>query len=140
MRTNADVTLYNRYINTATTPPSEAWHRNQIENVAWENRKASNTIASGGRIKADQAAIYIPRERDAYYMEPRAWQALTGKGSQWTLQEGDIIVRGIVADGISASFTITDLKRKYNDVLTISSVDLYDNGSRALQHWKLSAG
>lgn len=140
VRTNASITVYNRYIDTTTTPPSEAWHSAQIAGVAWENRKASNTLASGGRIQADQAAIYIPKERDANYLQPREWQALATKGDYWTLQEGDVIVRGLVDDVISASFTMTALKRAYNDVLTISSVDLYDNGSRSLQHWKVSAG
>jgi Family of unknown function (DUF6751) len=140
LRTNADVTLYMKYRNAATIPPSESYHSIQVKGVAWENRKASNTLRVAGRIKADQALIFIPKVRDADYLEPRAWQALVSKGSAWTLQLGDVIVRGLVSDTLSSMFTITDLKRKYNDVLEISSVDLMDNGSRALQHWKVSAG
>lgn len=136
VRTNADITIYNHYV----TSGAEAYAMSQIAGVAWENRKASNTLAVGGRIKADQATIYIPMARDANYKDPQDWQDLADKTGYWTIQPGDLIVRGIIPDEISASLTPSDLKRTYNDVLVISSVDKMDNGSRALQHWKVSAG
>jgi hypothetical protein len=137
VRTNADLTVYNLY--TAADRSIKYW-RHQIKGVAWENRKASNTLAPGGRIKADQATIYIPIQRGNEYLDPRAWRALSSYGNYWTLQDGDVVVRGLVDDELSASFTLSDLKRKYNDVLEISSVDAMTNGSIALQHWKVSAG
>lgn len=140
MRTNTDITVYNKYVNTSTTPPSESVQATQIKGVAWENRKASNRIASGGNINADQASIYIPKARDANYLEPAEWVAATVKTGYWTLRVGDVIVRGLVSDAISPSFTMTDLKKKYSDVLTVTSVDRMDNGSRNLQHWKVGAG
>lgn len=140
MRTNTALTLYNR------VPGTETYHRTVIGHVAWENRKASNVIASGGTIAADQVAVYIPMQGATGYLAPKAWQALTTKTGKWTLQVGDVIVRGTVTDEIHAAvvgppavaaFTMTDLKAKYDDVLTITSVDVMDNGSPAMRHFQI---
>jgi hypothetical protein len=145
METNSNLTIYNRYIDATTR--SEKYQRVQIIAVMWENRKASNVLATGGNMAADSVSVYIPRQRGANYLAPKAWQALTSKTGKWTLQIGDVIVRGLVSDEIhdavvsppSAAFTLTDLKAKYDDVLTIRSVDLMDAGSYSLQHWQLGA-
>jgi hypothetical protein len=34
---------------------------------------------------------------------------------------------------------MTDLKAKYDDVLTITSVDTFDNGSDYMRHWRAGA-
>jgi hypothetical protein len=147
MRTNCDLTIYNQYLVSGVAK----WQRTQITApvgfaVLWENRKASNVIRSG-LLAADQATIYIPFARGAAYLASKAWQALTVKTGFWTLQKGDIVVRGLVTDEIhdavvsppSAAFTVTMLKAKYDDVLVISSVDFMDAGSVSLHHWKVSA-
>jgi hypothetical protein len=135
MMTNADLTIYNRYTNAG----SEVYQRTQIQGVAWENRKASNTLAAGGSIAADQAVVFIPLARGAAYKKSKAWLALVSKTGYWTLQPGDYIVKGLVSDEISGGFTMTSLKAKYDDVLQITSVDTMDAGSANMQHWKVSA-
>ena len=138
MRTNSDVTIYNKYTDPVTR--SEKYQRTQIFKVAWESRKAANVIKSGGYIEVDHAAIYIPWARGANYLKPVAWQALSVKTGKWTLQQGDFIVRGLISDEISDAFTITALAAKYDDVFTLSSIDLMDQGSVALWHWQVGAG
>lgn len=138
MRNNSDITLYNKYIDAATR--AEKYQRTQISGVLWENRKAANVIASGGNMAANQANIYIPYARGATYKDPAAWQALVTKTGYWTLQDGDVVVRGLVADSISSAFTITDLKAKYADVHVIRSVDTMDMGSVGMSHWQIGAG
>ena len=143
MRTNCDITIYNKYISSG----ADKYQLTVIPLVEWENRKAANTLATGGNINADSATIFIPFARDANYVKPKAWQALSSKTGKWTLQKGDFIVKGVVSDTIhdavvspaSAAFNISDLKKKYDDVLEISSVDTMDFGSLSLQHWKVSA-
>jgi hypothetical protein len=135
MRVNSDCTLYNRYLSSG----AEAYQRTAISDVAWENRKAVNVLASGGNIAADQATIYIPYARGTFFLASKAWLALVSKTGKWTLQPGDVIVRGTVTDTISAGFTITALKAKYDDVLVISSVDLMNIGSRSMWHWRVGA-
>ena len=137
MQNNADITIYNRYIDATTR--AEKWQRTTVHGVLWENRKAVNVIASGGNISANQANIYIPHARGTAYKDPAAWQALVTKTGYWTLQDGDAVVRGLVSDTISTSFTITDLKAKYSDTLTIRSVDTMDMGSAGMSHWQIGA-
>ena len=133
MRINSNLTLYNR----AIVGGVETWQRTAILGVLWENRKAVNVLASGGNIAADQASIYIPISRGSLYLTPRLWNA--SKTGHWTLQAGDLVVKGLVTDTLGPSFTPTALKAKYDDVLTVSSVDTMDFGSANLRHWKVSA-
>jgi hypothetical protein len=137
MRTNTGITVYNRYIVSGV----ETWQRTQIPAVEWENRKASNTLASGGNMASDSASIFIPFLCSGHenYAAPKAFQALVSKSGKWTLQIGDFVVKGLVTDSVGVSFTMSQLKAKYDDCLQISSVDTMDMGSLSLQHWKVSA-
>jgi hypothetical protein len=134
MRTNTSITLYNKYIQSG----SECYQRTVIGPVAFENRKAANIIASG-LLGADSATIYIPSPIISDYMKPVAWQSLISKVGLWTLQVGDVIVKGIVTDEITGGFTMTSLKAKYDDVVTIHSVDTMDAGSANMRHWQIGA-
>ncbi len=135
MRTNTDATIYNKHIEAR----DDVYQRATILKIAWQNIRAISKLKSGGDIAANKVVAYIPKSSGALYLDPKVWQALADKTGYWTLQEGDIIVRGVVDDEISALFTITDLKAKYDDVLAISEVDPHLYGSRGLQHWKVSA-
>lgn len=137
MRTNSNITIYNKYIDASTR--TEKYQRTEILQVAWENRKGSNILASGGNIAVDQATIFIPSMGRENYLAGKEWKALTSKTGYWTLQVGDVIVRGLVTDSISGATTITSLKEKYNDVLVVSSVDFMDAGSLNMHHWKVGA-
>lgn len=144
MRTNTALTLYNRYLSSG----AETYQRTVISRAMWENRKARNVLATGGNLRADQAAVYIPLSLGTAFLAPKAWQALVSKTGYWTLQPGDVIVKGTVTDEIHeavvgppavAAFRMSDLKAKYDDVLTITSVDTLDMGSASMQHWRLGA-
>lgn len=150
MNVNANCTIYNKYI----VDGDEAYQRTQIVDIEWDSRKGANVLATGGNIAADAAKIVIPVSRGANYLAPSAWQALTTKTGKWTIQVGDYIVKGLIADEIHGlipevtgpplvpevpAFTITDLKNKYDDVLRISSVDLKDGGSQFLNRWEVAA-
>ena len=73
------------------------------------------------------------------YLATKAWQALVTEDRQVDAPAGDFVIQGLVTDEIGSTFTITDLKAKYDDVLIISSVDPMDEGSLALQHWQVGA-
>jgi hypothetical protein len=117
MHTPHDMTLYKKTIVNG----AESWSRTQIQGVMWEQRKAANVLRSG-LLAADSAVIYIPIAKN-----PLA-------------KVGDVAVKGLVTDTISASFTITALKAKYPDNITLKSVDTLDFGSLSMQHVKLSGG
>jgi len=131
MRTNSDITIYNKY----RVANVDTWQRVQVHDIAWEQRHARSSFDSD-----DLATVYIPMERGAAYLEPRAWQALVTKTGKWTIQVGDIVVKGLVSNTLtSGSYTLTNLKAAYDDVLVITAVDTYDYGSASLQHWRVGA-
>jgi hypothetical protein len=134
MRSNTDITLYNRYVVNGT----ELYQLVQILSVAWENTKAVNVLKSG-LLAADSVTLFIPMARGTNYLKPKAWQDLDAKVGKWTLQPGDVVVKGLVSDTIGTAFTITDLKQKHDDVVRITSIDTMDMGSSALQHWRVGA-
>lgn len=134
MLTNADLTLYNKYIDPTTR--AEKYQRSEIKGVNWQGAKAVY-LSGVGLVKSDIATIRIPLARGANYVMPIAWQALTTKTGKWTLQAGDVVVRGIVTDAISDSFTITALRAKYDNALMITAVDSLDQGSANMQHWQI---
>ena len=117
MRTNSDLTLYKRSVAAG----AETWTREQIVGVFWEDSDGAKVLPNG-TIRDDKAMVYIPFAR-----------------GDLDLQEGYVIVRGLVTDTITTSLTISDLKRKYRDTLTIRRVTRRDFGSASMQHWEISA-
>jgi hypothetical protein len=132
MRTNADITIFNKY----RVANVDTWQQVQIEDAAWEQRHARSQYDSD-----DLATVFIPLSRGANYLKPRVWQALSSKTGKWTLQVGDVIVKGLVTFALSATppFTLSALKAAYDDVLVITAVDTFDYGSTNLQHHRIGA-
>ena len=115
MKTWHDCTIYHKSVVSG----AESWTAQQVPGVMWENRKAANVLRSG-LLEADSVAVYIPFARGVL-----------------SIKIGDVLVKGLVGDVVDSSFTISDLKRKYDDVVTVRSVDRMDYGSPALQHWQV---
>jgi len=142
MKNNCAATIYNKFVISG----SEHYQRTEISAVEWQNRKQANVIKSG-LLAADSVTVYVSFTVGDDYLKPKAWQALSVKTGKWTLAIGDVIVKGIVTDEIhdavvnppSAAFTMTDLKAKYDDVVTIKSVDTMDMGSLLMRHWQIGA-
>lgn len=120
MKTNSDLTIYHKSVDSSTR--TEVWTAYQVNQILWENRKAANVIRSG-LLEADSVAVYVPFAREL----------------PDDLKPGDVLVKGLVYDQIDSSFTISDLKRKYTDVVVVRSVDRMDYGSLHLQHWQIGA-
>jgi hypothetical protein len=117
MRTNSHITIYAKSVAAGT----EVWTRSTVLNVAWFDRRATNARQSAN-IKADDIAVYIPMARGTI-----------------AIKVGDVLVRDVVTDAISAGFTISDLRAKYPDSAIVRTVDQFDMGSSALWHWQIGA-
>ena len=116
MQANTAVTLYSRSI----VSKQESWTRSAIARTHWENRKAANVIASG-LLEADSVGVWIPT-----------------LGLSLTIKPGDVLVKGTVTDVVNATtFTMTDLRAKYSDTITVRSVDRYDYGSPSMHHLRI---
>ena len=133
---NGHITLYNKYTDAATR--TEKYQRTVIYDVVWESTKAVSG-RSTGVLASNVATIFIPMQRGANYLKPKAWRALSDKSGKWTLQEGDVIVRGVATDEIEGAYTITSLRAEYDEVVTVTSVDAMDQGSANVQHWEVGA-
>lgn len=127
---NGHITIYNRYFESRL----EKYQRTVIKNVVWQATKATSG-RSTGVLASNIATVFIPMARGEDYLKPKAWQA--AKSGKWTLQEGDVIVRGEATDNITTEYTITSLRAEYEDVVTITSVDAMDQGSANVQHWQV---
>jgi hypothetical protein len=117
MKTPHNMTIYHKGI----VAGAEAYTAEQVQGVMWENRKAANVIRSG-LLAADSVTVYVPLARGDIHAKI-----------------GDYLVKGLVTDVISSSFTITALKAKYADVVCIRSVDTKDFGSLSMQHVQIGA-
>jgi len=129
---NGHITIYNRYFVSRV----ETYQRTVIKNIVWEATKAVSG-RSTGVLASNVATVFIPMQRGADYLKPKAWQALVTKTGNWTLQEGDVIVRGEVTQEITTEYSLSDLRNAYDDVVVISSVDAMDQGSPNVQHWEV---
>ena len=130
MLTNVDCTVYNKYL----VGRVDTYQRVQISDVHWEQRHA----VRGDLNSPDVALVFIPFARGDNYLAPRIWQ-MSSKVGSWTLQIGDVIVKGLVTNELVAgTFTLSNLKAAYDDVLVIASVDTRDYGSANMQHWEIT--
>lgn len=131
---NTDITIYNKYI----VNRSDAYQRAVVRRVVWQSTQSVSGSGSG-RLSDNVAAIFIPVSSAANYVPPKKWRALVSKAGTFTLAEGDLVIRGVVADEISPTLTASDLRRLYDDAVTITSVDAMLEGSAAVQHYEVGA-
>lgn len=128
---NADITVYNKYIDSATR--SEKWQRSEVLDCVWQG--VSAIIRFKEQVAANTILILIPFSSGDDYQEPKAWQV---DREGWTLREGDVIVRGIVTDEIAGAYTITNLRAEHQYVAQIVSVADRGQG-RFTKHWEVQA-
>ena len=133
MRTNTDITIYNRVIvNREDVFIRSHLYRVHCEDTEGQSRANPNTM------KVDKATIYIPfsvkADEGKQYRKPKAFKR--EPASHYTLQIDDLIVKGIVTDEITSA---NELERKYDDVRSISYVDSADYGDINLQHFEVGA-
>lgn len=126
---NSDITIYNKYVDNG----AEKYQRAVIRDVVWQSIKAISRIQL--QTAANSALILIPFERGDDYQKPKAW---LNDRNGWTLQEGDIVVRGIATQEITTLYLIKNLRADYDDVFTIASIDAMDQGSANVQHWEVN--
>lgn len=135
MRTNADITIYNRYFDKATR--LDKYQRTILYGVFWDERKAVNRLQNSLE-DADEVTIIIPFAvtADKRYVAPKEFEKLQDKSNYFTLQEGDRVVKGAVDFEITGK--VSDLDKEY-EAFTITSVDTKDFGSLHMRHWEVGA-
>jgi len=60
-------------------------------------------------------------------------------GTGVSIKPGDIIVKGVVDKIIGSTYTVSDLRKDFPYAARVTSVDVYDFGSPAMQHTRVGA-
>lgn len=136
MLTNADITIYNQWYNK-TTRLTE-WKRVQIRGVEWYGGQAV-TVTDHGLQTADTYTVRIPASSAPFgraFALPEDWATVSsGDLAQlWTLQAGDIVVRGLIDDDIAKAADVTG---KYSGCITVTGWRDNRRGFPAVQHWRV---
>ena len=129
MITNADVTIYNSYLDPKTR--LEIYKRTVIKEV-WFYVDNKVSVDSDGLNSADVYKVRIPAHADtegSAFVPP--WE-YTGTDGTWTLQADDYVVRGVCDKEIS---TPAELKKWKYQVFRINS--WADNRFCGQPHWRI---
>jgi hypothetical protein len=128
MMTNTKMSVFNRYKEPFTNNVS--YKKHVVEHVFWDDSLGINL--NTGYENADKVNIYIPFDKNKSdlenYKEPKQYN-----GNGWTLQNGDFIIKGEVAE--SEVDGIKDLKAY--EVFEITVIDKKDFGSYNMQHFEI---
>lgn len=116
------ITVYNKY----TQDRVEKWQRTVLTNVFFDSIKGAS-VRRTGVVSSDSVQIIIPFRKG--YKEPKDW--LKDKANSFTLQTGDIVIKGVCDVEIEKSSSELKEYRPFN----ITSVDTKDFG---LKHWEVS--
>lgn len=129
MTTNTCMSVFNKYTDSEK---NVIFKKYEIENVFWDDSKGVNLNL--GYENADDVNIFIPKDKNdmSDYIEPKFY---IGLNNTWTLNNGDLIVKGQTFENQVSS--IKELKEKYNDVFTITLVDDKDFGSKNMHHFEI---
>jgi hypothetical protein len=115
------------------------WEPTVINGASWYLTDASTVDASkGGLVAANKATVRIPEGADAggkAYADPITYANAEDVSGLWTLQAGDVIVKGEVT---GASWTPARLKAAYADCVTVLGVTDNRRAPKA-PHWKVTA-
>lgn len=119
------VTLYNHH--------AGKWYRTVLEGVQWVS-KTTKTVDSDGKMHViPEISLTVPYREG--YVKPKDYE---GKDFTFGFNNLDVIVLGNCPREITESYTITSLRKEFDDVATIYAAK--DNTLRPLlKHWKVMA-
>lgn len=133
------ITIYN-YSKSGT---AEKWFRSELARCCQWNETQEKTITSDRKIQIAQSVdVCIVTKKLLKPFKPlKEWNKQTDaqKKDTWTIDHisnKDIIVLGTCEKEVTSAYTITDIKKDYQDVMTVSS--FMDNTKlRGLPNYRL---
>lgn len=131
MITNADITIYNHKYNKNTR--LDDWIRTVIRGVHfYEDNKVA--VGDKGLNGAKLCKIRIPGdvECDRSYISDDEYFAAADVSQYWTLQDGDIVVRGVCNIEIEKPADLKSLHVKYYKINSWA-----DNRFGGQPHWRI---
>lgn len=129
---NDVMTVFNARVDPALR--YEVYAPTVLRGVRWYVQRAV-AVAEGGLKVEDRLLARIPADVDAggrTYAEPRKYRAAAKADGLWTLQPGDILVRGEAAEACAPA----ELRERYGEVYTVSVVADNRSAPRG-KHWRI---
>ena len=135
---NTSLTIYNKYTDKQTK--IDRWYKSTVNGAFWKYAGDKVTI---GQTVLQTNNIICRIRKDDKFLEDYLWKALPNDQmlEHFTLQGGDIIVKGIVDDVIdeyTAGSRSSDLLKKYKEqqgCMKIEVVQLNVDGGRGQEHY-----
>ena len=135
---NVTLTVYNKFTDTSTDQVT--WYKHVVYGAFWKN--TGNKIALNDVI-VDTNDIICRIRKNPAFLENFEWVDLPAeeKEAHFTLNEGDIIVKGEVADNINeytSGYRSTDFIQKYKALqgcLVVSKFTINTDGGRCNEHY-----
>lgn len=112
MLTNADITIFSQYADQKEKKVIYIPH--YIEHV-WFHTDQKSTVSDGGIASADDYKIRIPYAECGDWIPPNDYRELASPGVNWTVQNGDIFIRGRWNGGRVNG--IEDIKKEFSGVI-----------------------
>jgi hypothetical protein len=124
------MTIYNKYIDPITR--LDKWQRHVIKEVFWQS--TSGATFARGLNQNDKVTVYIPFNTNymTYYVDPITFRE--NPLGYWTIQNGDIIVKGTVTDVITKQ---SELENKYTNAYNVTYLMSNLSGSANTQHLEI---
>ena len=107
---NTSVTLYNKY---RDSKGEITWYRTVLEGCFWKYETDYERV---GEVTQVTKVLLCRVRKSEEFLEDFEWKEITDKGSYFTFNEGDILIRGEVADVIdeyTKGSRSSDLLNKY---------------------------
>ena len=135
---NTTITIYNRYEDKQTNLVT--WFRHKVDGAFW--KYTGDKVVINNTVLETKNIICRIRKDDAF-LEKHEWIAIPNDqmSNYFTLSQGDIIVKGEVADEINEYVSgkrSTDLKKKYKDLQGCLEIQEWSNntgGGRGNEHY-----
>lgn len=124
------MTIYNKYLDQVTL--TDKWQKHVVHEVLWDGMSAGKAL--NGIMQTNTCKVYIPYNANYFteYLSPIDF--LADPTDHWTINIGDIIVKGTVNDDINK---MSDLKTLYTDVYTVNFWKDNRYGSPPMWHFEL---
>lgn len=111
---NKTVTIYNKY---EDGDGLLHYYRRVLYNCFWKETNNKVTV-SNVTLQSNNHIIRIPQSSD--YISPIQWQKLTNKADKFTLQTGDIVIKGDVSLRLTNSKTDIALMTSWRNTNKVS--------------------
>lgn len=148
MYTPHSITLYNTVTETNADFSEQIKNYVTVLNGVFVDASKGRNVSTSGLTNADSVNLYIPLDVEAVdgadgstkeYIAPRAFMQLEDKSGYYTLSFAENALQTFFIKGVAVEqdLSFEEINVKYDDVYTVTKVDLKDFGSENMRHFEV---